>query len=54
MSYQKGDPDCMKSEDAMKNIKIVYKTNKIEFIEANWDYVYYYQPEETPEGFDKI
>jgi len=34
LSYKKGDPNCMTSEQAMKNIKILYKTDKPVCIEA--------------------
>ena len=54
MSYRKGDPDCMTSEQAMKNIEIRYKTNKPKIILVKdnriitWDCVDY----DKPEGFD--
>ena len=53
MSYQKGDPDCMKSEDAMKNIKILYRTKKPRAIEF-YDEHLYTKDADKPEGFDKI
>lgn len=38
MSYEKGDPDCMTSEQAMKNIKILYHAKDTRCIEAGGDY----------------
>jgi len=34
LSYKKGDPNCMTSEQAMKNIEIAYRTIEPRCIEA--------------------
>jgi hypothetical protein len=38
MSYKKGDPDCMTSDQAMKNITVLYKATDYRMIEAGGDY----------------
>jgi hypothetical protein len=38
MSYKKGDPDCMKESEAMKNITVLYKCKDFRYIEAGGEY----------------
>jgi hypothetical protein len=60
LSYQKGDPNCMTSENAMKNITVLYHATDNRCIEAGGEYnigdrigIVTFKANKD-EGFDKI
>jgi hypothetical protein len=52
LNYKKGDPNCMTSEQAMKNITVLYKTNKPVVIKVKDGGLIHVHCEDKPEGFE--